>query len=206
MRRRWFLPETPDVLGMLQAQARITVDGIGALERWASGDASAADDVRRLEHEADDAKRTLRVALRESFTTPIDAEDVYALSERLDELLNGAKDLVREAEVMQSRPDDAMATMAAELGIGIGHLAAALQTIGGHDGDSSKHATDEADAGVKQARRLEHTYRAAMSALLAVDDLRELTARRELYRRFTHLGDLLAQIGDRVWYAVIKES
>ena len=67
-------------------------------------------------------------------------------------------------------------------------------------------ATAEADAGVKQARRLEHTYRKAMSALLDVEDLREVAARRELYRRFTRLGDLLGQIGDRVWYAAVKES
>ncbi|HEY5155692.1 MAG TPA: hypothetical protein VIJ47_13210, partial [Acidimicrobiales bacterium] len=64
----------------------------------------------------------------------------------------------------------------------------------------------EADAGVKQSRRLERTYRKAMSALLEVDDLREVAARRELYRRFDHLGDLLAQIGDRIWYAAVKES
>jgi uncharacterized protein Yka (UPF0111/DUF47 family) len=89
-RRRWFLPEVPDVLGMLGHQAELTVAGVGALERWSSGDPAAADDVRRLEHEGDDAKRALRIALREAFTTPIDAEDLYALSERLDALLNGA--------------------------------------------------------------------------------------------------------------------
>ncbi len=203
---RWFLPSTPDVLGMLMAQTRITIDGVGALERWADGDETAADEVRQLEHEADDAKRELRVALRDSFTTPIDGEDLYTLSERLDELLNGAKDLVREAEVMKTTPDQAMATMATEIALGVGHLALAMEVLGRHGSASSQHATDEADAGIKQARRLEHTYRAAMSALLDVEDVREITARRELYRRFTHLGDLLVQIGDRVWYAVIKES
>ena len=64
----------------------------------------------------------------------------------------------------------------------------------------------EADAGIKQGRRLEHTYRRAMSALLEVEDLREVTAKRELYRRFDHLGELLSQIGDRIWYAAVKES
>ncbi|MGZ4786345.1 MAG: DUF47 domain-containing protein [Acidimicrobiales bacterium] len=203
---RWFLPATPDVLGMLKAQTRITIDAVDALEHWASGDEAAGEEVRRLEHQADDAKRSLRVALRDSFTTPIEGEDLYALSERLDALLNGAKDLVREAEVMKTAPDEAMATMASELALGVGHLAQAMEALGSHGSNSSQHATDEADAGIKQARKLEHTYRAAMSALLEVDDVRELTARRELYRRFTHLGDLLAQIGDRVWYAVIKES
>jgi len=206
MTRRWFLPETPDVLAMLLAQAKLTIDGIDALERWATGDLGAADDVRRLEHEADDAKRTLRVALRDAFTTPVDAEDLYTLSERIDALLNGAKDTVREAEVMKTVPDQAMADMAAEIGVGIRHLARALEGLGSHDGAATQRATDEADAGVKQARRLEHTYRGAMSALLEVEDVRELGARRELYRRFTALGDLLAQIGDRVWYAVVKES
>jgi uncharacterized protein Yka (UPF0111/DUF47 family) len=204
--RRWFLPETPDVLGMLLDQTRITIEGVNALERWASGDLPAGDDVRRHEHEADTAKRTLRVALRDSLTTPIDAEDLYALSERIDSLLNGAKDLVREAEVMKTAPDEAMTAMASQIAIGMGHVANALGALGSHHGRSTDQATDEADAAVKQARKLEHTYRTAMSALLGIDDLHELTARRELYRRFTHLGDLLAQIGDRVWYAVIKES
>jgi len=203
---RWFLPSTPDVLGMLMAQVRITIDGVDALERWASGDIAACDDVRRCEHEADDAKRTLRVALRDSFTTPIDAEDLYTLSERLDALLNGAKDLVREAEVMHAEPDEAMATMASEIRVGVGHLAEAMEVLGSHGHGSSQHATDQADDAIKQARNLEKTYRAAMSAALDLDDLRELAARRELYRRFTHLGELLAQVGDRVWYAVIKES
>ncbi len=206
MTRRWFLPETPDVLGMLHTQVRITIDGVGALERWAAGDPSACDDVRRCEHEADDAKRALRLALRDSFTTPIDGEDIYTLSERLDALLNGAKDLVREAEVMETEPDEAMGTMSSQIAAGVGHMARALEVLGSHDHGSSQHATDEADAGIKQARRLEHTYRAAMSSTLDMDDVRELAARRELYRRFTYLGDLLAQIGDRVWYAVIKES
>lgn len=206
MTRRWFLPDTPDVLGMLRSQVRITIEGVGALERWAAGDASASDDVRRCEHEADDAKRALRLALRDSFTTPIDGEDIYTLSERLDALLNGAKDLVREAEVMETTPDAAMGTMSSEIASGIGHMARALEVLGSHDHDSSQQATDAADAGIKQARKLEHTYRAAMSATLDMSDVRELAARRELYRRFTNLGDLLAQIGDRVWYAVIKES
>ena len=206
MSRRWFLPATPDVLGMLREQTRITIEGIDALERWAIGDPAACDDVRRCEHKADVAKRTLRAALRDSFTTPIDAEDLYTLSERIDDLLNGAKDLVREAEVMEAEPTEAMATMASQIASGVGHLASALEVLGSHDDGSSQHATDEADAGVKQARKLEHTYRAAMSATLDLADVRELAARRELYRRFTHLGDLLAQIGDRIWYAVIKES
>ena len=39
-----------------------------------------------------------------AFTTPVDAEDLYVMSERLDAVLNGAKDTVRESEVMAIPP------------------------------------------------------------------------------------------------------
>lgn len=203
---RWFLPETPDVLGLLRAQVGLTIDAMESLSRWSAGDVGAARDVRRIEHEADDAKRALRIALREAFVVPIDAEDLYTLSERLDELVNGAKDAVREAEVMKTAPDGAMADMAGHLVEGTRHLAASIQYLADRGEKATDRATVEADAGVKQARRLEHSYRRAMSALLDVEDVREVGARREMYRRFTALGNLLAQIGDRVWYAAVKES
>lgn len=203
---RWFLPETPDVLGMLRAQAGLTVEAMEALHRWTEGDSTAGDDVRRIEHEADESKRQLRTSLREAFTVPVDAEDIYTLSERLDALVNGAKDTVREAEVMEASPDSHMAKMAAELAAGARHLAAALDLIGTHDDATTDRATAEADLSVKQARKLEHTYRRAMSGLLELDDLREIAARRELCRRFARLGELLAQVGDRIWYAAVKEA
>jgi len=49
-------------------------------------------------------------------------------------------------------------------------------------------------------------YRRAMSALLEMEDLREVTARREIYRRFARVGDRLVETADRVWYAVVKEA
>jgi len=203
---RWFLPDTPDVLSMLRGQADLTVGAMDALCRWTTGDPDAAVDVRRIEHEADAAKRELRTSLREAFTVPVDAEDLYTLSERLDALVNAAKDAVREAEVMGTQPDSAMGAMATELAEGVRHLAAALELLGTHDDASTDRATAEADLGIKQSRKLEHTYRRAMSALLEVEDLREVAARRELYRRFTRLGELLNMVGDRIWYAAVKEA
>ena len=58
-RKRWFLPETPDVLGMLRRQMAVTIDGADAFARWAGGDAAAAQAVRDAEHRGDVAKRDL---------------------------------------------------------------------------------------------------------------------------------------------------
>ena len=37
-RERWFLPETPDVLGLLGRQLSVTVEGMEAFAAWAAGD------------------------------------------------------------------------------------------------------------------------------------------------------------------------
>jgi hypothetical protein len=45
-----------------------------------------------------------------------------------------------------------------------------------------------------------------MAALLEVDDLRDVTARRELYRRCSRIGEGAVEVAERVVYAVVKES
>jgi glutamine synthetase adenylyltransferase len=129
------------------------------------------------------------------------------MSERLDAVLNGAKDTVREAEVMAMKPDEAVAAMAALLADGASHLATAFERLGSDQrGKIAVSATEAADAAVKSQRRLERVYREAASALLAVDDLREVMGRRELYRRLSRVSETLVEAADRVWYATVKEG
>jgi uncharacterized protein Yka (UPF0111/DUF47 family) len=207
VRRNWFLPANPDVLDMLRRQAAITCEGMAALVGWANGEPDAAQQVRELEHQADLAKRELRLALTNAFITPIDAEDLYVMSERLDAVLNGAKDTVRESEVMGIPPDGAVAAMATLLAEGAGYLATAFERLDPDKrGKLSASATEAADAAVKSQRRLERAYREAASALLTVDDLREVMGRRELYRRFSRVSETLVEAADRVWYATVKEG
>jgi hypothetical protein len=37
-RGRWFLPDTPDVLGLLRRQVAVTIEGMDAFVAWAGGD------------------------------------------------------------------------------------------------------------------------------------------------------------------------
>jgi uncharacterized protein Yka (UPF0111/DUF47 family) len=205
-KRHWFLPETPHVLEMLCDQAAVTAEGMRAFVRWAAGDAVSADAVRNIEHQADNRKRELRRALTEAFTTPIDAEDVYAMSERLDAVLNGAKDAVRETEVMALEPDPPVAEMAVLLAEGVDHLVEAFKRLRLDPRARGQAATDAADQAVKSQRQLERVYRNAMSSLLKEDDLRVVMARRELYRRFSRISEDLTESADRVWYALVKEG
>ncbi len=199
---RWLLPQTPDVLAQLRAQVAITIEAIDAFAAWASGDASAAATVREREHAADAAKRELHRTLRTAFITPLEPEDLFALSRGVDRIVNQAKDLVRESEVMATPPDGPLADMSRQLAQAVRDLDAAIASLAPHGGD----ATAAADAAIKDDRRLERVYRAAMATLLDNEDLREVTARRELYRRAARIGEAVEDVAERVLYAVVKES
>lgn len=201
--RHWFLPETPQVGAMLERQIEITIEAMDALVAWAGGDGAAGDRVRVLEHEADAQKRELQRVLTEAFSLPLEPEDIFTLSMGIDDVLGGAKNTVREAEVMHARPDGAIEEMARELAQGVRELAAATAALARRD---SSEATAAADRAIKCQRRLEHVYREAMPALLDVGDARELAARRELYRRLARTSDVLVNVAERVWYAVFKLS
>ena len=201
--KRWFLPHSPDVLGALRAQAEITVEGMDALAAWAAGDAAAADRVRECEHLADRRKRELRAALSEAFITPLEPEDLFELSRGLDLVMDTAKNTVREAEVMARTADAPMADLATALAAGTHHLADALAALARGDSAAASAAADAAHA---TQHSVEHTYRAAMSALVGVDDLHEVAARRELYRRLARSSDHLVDVAERVWYSLLKES
>ena len=201
-RKRWFLPETPDVLGMLRHQMAVTIDGANVFARWAGGDAAAAGGVRDAEHQGDVAKRDLLRALREAFVTPIEPEDLFALSRGIDRILDYVADLVKESEAMASPPDEGIATIAGLVGDALRHLDDALSKLG-TDGDQ---ATASADAAIAAQRELETAYYAGMVGLLGVEDRTERITRRERYRHSSRIGEAVVDVAERVVYAVVKQS
>jgi uncharacterized protein Yka (UPF0111/DUF47 family) len=198
---RWFLPDVPDLLAMLQAQATVTVSGMDAFAAWAAGDARQGEVVRTSEHHADTLKTQLILALREAFVTPLEPEDLFVLSHGIDTILNQAKDTVGEAEVMGRPPDGAIMRMATVLARATHALAEAVRALA--DGGDPFPA---AQAAIKGQRRLEHVYRREMAALLELDDLRREIAMRELYRRCSRIGDAVVDVAERIQYAMVKQG
>jgi uncharacterized protein len=201
-RGHWFLPETPDVLGLLREQVAVTIEGVDAVTEWAGGNPAAAELVRDAEHSGNIAKRALLSALRAAFVTPLEPEDVFALSRGVDRILDYTRDLVTESEVMASPPDAVIAEMAGLLGQAVRDIDQALAHLGSDD----NAATESADAAITAERRLQHAYYNGMGALLGVENRSERIARRELYRRCVRIGEIVIDVAERVVYAVVKQS
>jgi uncharacterized protein Yka (UPF0111/DUF47 family) len=190
------------VLARLRQQVAVTIEGVDGFARRAGGDPAGAEVVREAEHRGDDAKRALLGELRAAFVTPLEPEDVFALSRGIDRILDYARDLVTESEVMASSPDPVIGEMARLLVEAVRDIDRALSNLGA-DNDA---ATDAADAAIGAERSLERAYYRGMAALLGVEDRNERIARRELYRRCLRIGEMVIDVAERVVYTIVKQA
>lgn len=200
--RAWFLPQGPDHLGLLQAQAAVTVSGVDAFAAWSTGDLEQAQALRDADHEANRLRRDLVAALGEPPSCPVEPDDVYELSRRLDALLGAARDTIREAELLETKPDPPFARMAAQLADAVRSLAVACEHLASDPG----RAASAALTAMRCEEELERSYCSAMMSMLAADDLVEIVGRQELNRRCAELGEGVIRIAERVRYAVAARS
>ena len=108
--------------------------------------------------------------------------------------------LADTAESVAGAPGDPYLVMLSSLSV-YGDAANHLDVI-----DESAPLTTDDDPSPAMFQQAERTYRAAMSQVIEQDDLREILARQELYRRLTRISDAVVGVADRVMYATVREG
>lgn len=200
--RAWFLPETHDILGTLAEQLGVVEEAFGVLSKWCAG--AEGDDpiveLRRLIHIEHECRRRLHVQVRSSFSTPLGAEDLFELGERLGEIAERSYAVVREAELTRTPPDPCLGLQVEAIGAAMTPLVAAIRAL-----PHGKAAT-MADQSLEQLVLAEHAYRGALADLETENDLRRDLRRRELYRRCELLANAVQHAARRTWYAVYKSQ
>jgi uncharacterized protein Yka (UPF0111/DUF47 family) len=199
----WFLPRDQDTLGLLRIQADGAVAAVRSAADWADGTtatAAASAGLRDLRTEQGARRRAVHAAVRASFSTPIDAEDIVELSERLHDLVEAAYVLVRESELSRTGPDASLAAGVTAVREATAGLREALTAL------PADRAADLADRAARELGGAEHAYREAIGRLEDEPDLRREVRLRELYRLMDHLAGQASRVAHRVWYAVSKAS
>ena len=92
---------------ILSRQSAKTVEGLEVLWNFAeNGTKENANLVRNVEREADELRRILIEELDQTFVTPLDREDIYALSRAIDDVVDYANTTVDEMEVYEVKGDE----------------------------------------------------------------------------------------------------
>ena len=100
-----FKPRQDQFLKLINDQAALTLKGTELLQEYMkSPDAETVKQITATEKEADEVRRILIEELNRTFITPIDREDIFALSRTIDDVLDYAYSTVIEMGILSVHP------------------------------------------------------------------------------------------------------
>jgi uncharacterized protein len=159
---------------------------------------------RRVEKKADDVRRRLVKELNNTFITPLDREDIHALSRNLDDVVDYAYTTTEELELFEIKTTDSLrelATMvhegAVELREGVYHLPTDLAT-----------ADRYAQRAKKVETHVEQVYRKALADLFVapddMDGMVHILKLREVYRHLSNAADRVDEAASHLSDMAVK--
>lgn len=171
---------------MLRDQAAVTVDGVKALLAYCDDPSTEnGDKVIEFEHLADDKRRLLISEINKTFITPIEREDLFALSGAIDDIVDYARTAVEELRVYNILPDEHLKKMCSLLL----NIATNLLNATSHLENNRDIAADDAIKVKKLENTTNEIYHAALSDLFESDDFKHVFKYREIYRHMNRASD-----------------
>ncbi len=190
MLSRFFKPRQNNFLRLITDQAELTLKGLEYLKTYMDTHTpEAAEQLTATEKEADEVRRILIDELNRTFVTPIDREDIHALSRTIDDMLDYAYSTVNEMEVLKVKPTDYMLRIASLLRDAAAELHLAVQRLKEHP----NVANDHAQRAKALENRVEGVYREALADLFTgpedVKHVVKMLKTREVYRHLSNAAD-----------------
>ncbi len=204
---RWFRGGRKDkFLKLLSEQAQHTQHGLEALHAYMRE--PSEDTARRLhavENDADETRRILIDELNRNFITPIDREDIFALSRAVDDVLDYADTTVEEMATLGVAPNPYLMRMASLLRDAAEEINRGVQRLE----DRPNVANDHAVRAKALENRVEAVYREAIAALFNgprdVEHVVEMLKLREIYRHLSNAADRGDEAANIIGDIVVKQ-
>jgi predicted phosphate transport protein (TIGR00153 family) len=150
---------------------------------------SIAQSVTAIEKEADEVRRVLIDELNQTFVTPIDREDIFALSLTIDDVLDYAESTVEEMYMLSIQPNKYIERMVSLLTDAAREIHLGVMRLEDHPSVSNDHAV-RAKA---LENRMETVYREAIADLFSlprdIDHVVQMLKLREIYRHLSNAAD-----------------
>ena len=203
--KEFFKPKQDKFLQLLIEQAEITLHGMDALESYMKKrSAKHAATVRQAEKDADEVRRILIDELNRTFVTPIDREDLFALSRAIDDVMDYAYATVEEMEVLDVEPNDYLRRLVSLLQDAAEEIHLSMLRLKQNPGVAAEHAS-RAKA---LENRVEQVYREAVADLFSgpedIHHVMEMLKLRELYRHLSNCADRGDEAANVIHDIVVK--
>jgi len=191
---------------LLIKQAEYAVEGLQALQQYASQpDSGLAAQVNKIEKEADEVRRVLIDELNQTFVTPIDREDIFALSRAIDDILDYADSTIEEMALFQAQSNNYIQRMASLLHDAAHEIYQGVLRLDDHPSVAAEHAV-RAKA---LENRMETVYREALADLFSgadsLEKIVQILKLREIYRHMSNAADRGDEAANVIGDIVVKK-
>jgi len=193
-----------DFFELLFRQSAKTVEGVEALSRFLETlDPEHGQKVKAIENEADEIRRVLIEEINQTFVTPVDREDLFALSRAIDDVLDYANTTVYEFEVYRLTHADEHVKLLVRILTGQAQeLHQAIKTLDAYPRLANEHAVK-----AKKAENLmERSYRESLGALFQGTDTVHMLKMREIYRHLSNAADRGDEAANVIHSIVVKRG
>jgi hypothetical protein len=208
LRKFRFGQRKPDrFIQLLNEQAALAVRGCDILVTYMkTPTGEVAETLRRAEKEADEQRRILIDELLHTFVTPIDREDIFALSRAVDDIIDYTNSTVDEMYILGVEPNDYLKRIATLLRDAAEEIRLAMERLEEHPSIAAEHA-QRAKA---LENRVETVYREALADLFSgpqdLKDIVRMLKLRETYRHMSNAADRGDEAANLIHDIVIKGS
>jgi len=201
----FFKPRQDKFLRLLIEHAAKTREGLESLEAFMQEPSDErARKIRLLEKEADEVRRVLIDELNRTFVTPMDREDIFALSRAIDDVIDYANTTVEEMVILGVEPNGFLQRMVSLLREAAYEIHLAMLRLKDHPNVASDHAI-RAKA---LENRVEHVYREAIADLFSgpedIHHVMDMLKLREIYRHLSNCADRGDEAANVITDIVIK--
>ena len=192
---------------LLIKQAEYTVEGLQALTKYMQNpDDALAQHVSAVEKEADEVRRILIDELNRTFVTPIDREDIFALSRLVDDVLDYANTTIEEMAMLDIETNRYLQRITSLLGDAAVEILRGVERLEEHP----NVAVDHAVRAKALENRVETVYREAIADLFSmprdVEHVVEMLKLREVYRHLSNAADRGDEAANVIGDIVVKQT
>jgi predicted phosphate transport protein (TIGR00153 family) len=190
-----------DFYKMLSDQASKTLEGIEALGRYVEGqNRENANRVKNIEREADELRRILVEELHHTFVTPMDREDIYALSRAIDDIVDYANSTVDEMEIYEVSSREDLREMVDILRKAAREINDAVKILETYPKIAMQHAVKAKS----YENAMEKAYHTALADLFKEADTVYMLKMREIYRHLSNAADRSDEAANIICTIVMK--
>jgi len=194
-------PKEVNFYKMLSDQASKTLEGIEALGMFVENqNQENAKRVKDIEREADELRRVLVEELHKTFVTPMDREDIFALSRAIDDIVDYANSTVDEMEIYEVASEEHSREMADILRKAAREIDDAVKILETYPNIAMEHAVKTKF----YENAMEKAYHTALADLFKKADTVYMLKMREIYRHLSNAADRSDEAANIICSIVMK--